>query len=297
MESPSSKTEKRHKSNFENKLIYRPNMNLTKHSPKDIEDALSELGLNKYEARAYLALITEGASTAKNVSDITGIPYGKVYEVIDSLVIKGFVMTLPTKPMRCKALSPADAIDSAKKNLHKKLRTVENVILTEIEPLFAKNKNFTEPKGIFWILNGRAAINKKLEELGNSAKNHIHIFTSSKGISRLEPIKPVLRAASKRGVKVLCSGAITKDCLEHIKGLDFCDFRHTDVAHSQLFSVDGKEALLIEAIPDDESPYYGRDLGVWMLNEKFVKCLEHLFTSHFNNSQKLNDKLDELSKE
>jgi len=271
-------------------------MNLTKHSPKEVEGALSELGLNKYEAQAYLALATEGASTAKNVSDITGIPYGKVYEVINSLVMKGFVMTLPTKPMRCKALSPADAINSAKKNLHKKLRTVENVILTEIEPLFAKNKNFTEPKGIFWILNGRAAINKKMEELGNSAKNHIHIIASGKGIKRLELLKPVLRAASKRGVKILFSSNIDKDCLEYLKSFDFCDFKHIDIAHSQLFSMDGKEALLIEPIPDDESPYYGRDLGVWMLNEKFVKCLEHLFISHFNNSKSINERINELSK-
>jgi len=271
-------------------------MNLTKHSPKEIEGALSELGLNKYEARAYLALITEGTSTAKNVSDITGIPYGKVYEVIDSLVMKGFVMTLPTKPMKCKALSPADAINSAKKNLHKRLKTVENVILTEIEPLFAKNKNFTEPKGIFWILNGRAAINKKMEELGNSAKSHIHIFASSNGIKRLGPLRPVLKAASKRGVKICFSGTINKECLEDIKNFDFCELKHTDMAHSQLFSVDGKEALLIEPVPDDSSPYYGRDLGVWMLNEKFVKCLEHLFTSHFNNSKSINERMDELSK-
>ena len=271
-------------------------MNFTKDSPKDIENALSELGLNKYEARAYLALITEGASTAKNVSDITGIPYGKVYEVIDSLVMKGFVMTLPTKPMKCKALSPADAINSAKKNLHKRLKTVENVILTEIEPLFAQNKNFTEPKGIFWILNGRAAINKKMEELGTAAKHHINIFTSGNGIKRMESLKPILKAASKRGVKINFSGTINPDNLEDMKHFNFCDVRHTDIAHSQVFSVDGREALLIEPIPDDTSSYYGRDLGVWMLNEHFVKCFEHFFISHFNNAKSISERAEELSK-
>jgi sugar-specific transcriptional regulator TrmB len=296
MASSYQETEKRHKSNFENRIIHRQNMNLTKHSPKEIEGALSELGLNKYEARAYLALVTEGSSTAKNVSDITGIPYGKVYEVIDSLVMKGFVMTLPTKPMKCKALSPADAINSAKKNLHKRLKTVEHVILTEIEPLFAQNKNFTEPRGIFWILTGRAAINKKMEELGTAAKHHINIFTSGNGIKRMESLKPILKAASKRGVKIYLSGAISKECLEDIKNFDFCELKHTDMAHSQLFSVDGKEAMLIEPIPDDSSPYYGRDLGVWMLNEKFVKCLEQLFISHFNNSKNINERVEELSK-
>ena len=37
--------------------------------------SLSELGLNKYEERVYLTLIEEGVSSAKNISDITGIPW------------------------------------------------------------------------------------------------------------------------------------------------------------------------------------------------------------------------------
>jgi hypothetical protein len=55
-----------------------------------IESTLLELGLNRYEARVYQALIAEGTSTAKTISNITGIPYGKVYEVINSLAAKGF---------------------------------------------------------------------------------------------------------------------------------------------------------------------------------------------------------------
>ncbi len=84
---------------------------------KNILQPLLEIGLSKYESKVYLTLIGEGVSTAKNISDITGIPYGKVYEIINSLSYKGFAMILPTKPMKYRAVSPYQAIQTAKKNI------------------------------------------------------------------------------------------------------------------------------------------------------------------------------------
>ena len=37
-------------------------------------------------------------------SDITGIPYDKVYEIVDTLSSKGFTVVLPSKPMKVWAL-------------------------------------------------------------------------------------------------------------------------------------------------------------------------------------------------
>lgn len=252
-----------------------------------IEESLLALGLNKYEARVYLTLVAEGVSTAKNISDITGIPYGKVYEIINSLALKGFVISLPTKPMKCRAISPKEAIKTAKKNLLNKMKKVEEVIISEMEPLFTKSKEFVEPKGIFWILNGRSIINKKMEELTNNAKKHIHIFTSANGIKRLKVVKSLLRGAKKRGINVSVTG-VCKDNMDAMNLFNFCSRRAAKCAHSTLFSVDGRECLLIEPIPDDDSMYYGRDLGVWVSNNKFVKLIEHLYESNFENSESIN---------
>ncbi len=102
---------------------------------KNILQPLLELGLNKYEAKVYLTLITEGISTAKNISDITGIPYGKVYEIINSLSHKGFAMVLPTKPMKYRAISPYNAIQTAKKDAQEKYEKIESNLL-ELEQEF-----------------------------------------------------------------------------------------------------------------------------------------------------------------
>ena len=253
-----------------------------------IEESLLALGLNKYEARVYLTLVAEGVSTAKNISDITNIPYGKVYEIINSLALKGFVISLPTKPMKCRAISPKEAIKTAKKNLANKLKKVEDVVLSEIEPLFTKSKEFVEPKGIFWILNGRSVLNKKMEDLIQNAKSHVHIYTSANGFKRLKAIKPMLRNAKKRGISITITGEVSNDNKEAISLFNFCSKKHAKCAHSTLFSVDGEGCLLIEPIPDDDSMYYGRDLGVWVANDKFVKFIEHLYESNFENSENIN---------
>ena len=132
---------------------------------KQLIATLLELGLNKYEARVYLALISEGTATAKNLSDITGIPYGKVYEIINLLSTKGFCIILPTKPMKSKAVSPLDALEATRKNMYSKFETLQEQIVSNLHPLFEKTKEFSEPKGFFWVVNGRKNIIKKLMNL------------------------------------------------------------------------------------------------------------------------------------
>jgi len=44
--------------------------------------------------------------------------------------------------------------------------------------------------------------------------------------------------------------------------------------------------LMIEAIPDDDSIIYGRDLGVWIQNPAFTSLLEDSFLTKFNRTKR-----------
>jgi sugar-specific transcriptional regulator TrmB len=249
---------------------------------------LLELGLNKYEAKVYLTLISEGISTAKNISDITGIPYGKVYEIINSLAGKGFALVLPSKPMKCQAISPREAITAAKKDVHEKFEKLEKQIEQQLEPIFTESKKFVEPKGVFWIINGRSNIIKKIEELIQKAKSNISIHCSANGLSRLILHKEALEEAKNRGVTVNIATTVTKEVMDEAKSLfGICDIRKTKNAESHLFSVDRKECLVIEPIPDDDNIVYGRDLGIWVSSSSFVRFLETFYESNFNKARKI----------
>ena len=255
---------------------------------------LSELGLNDYEEKVYLTLIVEGVSTAKNVTDITGIPYGKVYEVLNSLSSKGFLLVLPTKPMKYRAISPKEVAINIKKDIQEKFEKIENYINKELEPAFTKTKSYSDSKSIFWIVNGRANINKKVEELINKSKKEIKILLSENGIKRLVFFIDLLNEANKRNVKILISGNVTKDNVEDIKDLNFCKVKHNYNVGNHIFLFDNKECLVVDPVLDDENLIYGRDLGALFTGGSFVDLFKCLFDTTMNNSQELEKRISEI---
>jgi len=250
-------------------------------STKAVMTPLLELGLNKYEAKVYLTLVSEGTSTAKNISDITGIPYGKVYEIINSLSAKGFSVVLPSKPIKCQAISPKEAIRLSKKSVDEKYDALEKHIMTELEPLFAETKKFVEPKGLFWIINGRANVVKKIDELVKKANKQINIHCSLNSLSRLVLHKELLKDAASRGVVVRIAGVTSKEVMDEVKCLDFCDIRKVKSSDNNFLSVDGQECLVVEPMPDDDNIVYGRDLGMWVSSSSFTKFMDEFFVSNF----------------
>lgn len=72
---------------------------------------LQDVGLNAYESRAYLVLIGHSSFKALEVAGRAGIPRQKIYEVLDSLVEKGFVRVVQGKAKLFSAVEPSLALD------------------------------------------------------------------------------------------------------------------------------------------------------------------------------------------
>ncbi len=58
------------------------------------------LGLNKYEALAYESLVRLGKSGASDIARESGVPYGRIYDVLNALVSKSLVIIIPEKAKR-----------------------------------------------------------------------------------------------------------------------------------------------------------------------------------------------------
>ncbi len=72
---------------------------------------LQDIGLNAYESRAYLVLIGHSQFKALEVAGRARIPRQKIYEVLDSLVEKGFVRVVQGKAKQFSAVEPKLALD------------------------------------------------------------------------------------------------------------------------------------------------------------------------------------------
>lgn len=55
------------------------------------EKDLIDLGLTKYEAKAYLTLLSEGKLIAMHLSQKSGIPNGRMYDTLNKLIEKGLI--------------------------------------------------------------------------------------------------------------------------------------------------------------------------------------------------------------
>jgi sugar-specific transcriptional regulator TrmB len=71
---------------------------------------LQSLGLNAYEARSYLVLVGHPRFKALELAARAHVPRQKVYEVLDSLVEKGFAQVVQEKTKLFSAVEPALAI-------------------------------------------------------------------------------------------------------------------------------------------------------------------------------------------
>ncbi|MEZ5354183.1 MAG: helix-turn-helix domain-containing protein [Bryobacteraceae bacterium] len=71
---------------------------------------LQQIGLNAYEARAYMVLVGHSRFKALELAARADVPRQKIYEVLDSLVEKGFARVIQEKTKLFLAIEPGLAI-------------------------------------------------------------------------------------------------------------------------------------------------------------------------------------------
>lgn len=72
---------------------------------------LHDVGLNAYESNAYMVLIGHGQFKALEVAGRAHIPRAKIYDVLNSLVDKGFVRVVHGKVKQFSAVEPRLALE------------------------------------------------------------------------------------------------------------------------------------------------------------------------------------------
>jgi sugar-specific transcriptional regulator TrmB len=88
-------------------------------------EALRELGLSEYEARAYAALLAMGELTPHEVSSAANIPYTKVYEVLKRLEAKGWAVAVSRSPLVYAPRRPEEVLAQERRKVEERLRRAE----------------------------------------------------------------------------------------------------------------------------------------------------------------------------
>lgn len=73
---------------------------------------LCDLGLSSYEAKAYRGLLGLGTATAREISEASGVPMGRIYDAMSGLEANGAVRSHPaSRPTTYVAVEPAVLVD------------------------------------------------------------------------------------------------------------------------------------------------------------------------------------------
>ena len=232
--------------------------------------SLNALGLTQYESRVYATLVRESVATAKDVSNACNIPYGKVYEILASLTSKGFVSMFPTKPMRYKAISPGKIIKLVKEEELEKIETAAKVIKEELSHIVRGNE-LNGNQNVFWVINGKYAIIKKIEEMIKNAKNKVLVFMPGESFSSLDDTVDLIENACKKGVHIEIATDSPRKDLPRVCNVFNIKFRGLD----NFILVDDKEVLLFDELPHEED--YGGVMSVHSVSHSFVKLIKVFF--------------------
>lgn len=84
----------------------------------DLAPLFRQMGLTTYEGRIWQFLLEKGEADAQELIRATGVPFGRVYDVLNGLVEKGIVEVQDTRPKRFRPRRIRGVIDrliSAKK--------------------------------------------------------------------------------------------------------------------------------------------------------------------------------------
>ncbi len=95
--------------------------------------SLRDLGLSEYEARAYRSLLKTGPTTAKELSRVSDVPMGRIYDVLNSIEQYSLVRSQSaSRPKKYVAVEPNTALDrllsDKKRELNERADQYEEIV-------------------------------------------------------------------------------------------------------------------------------------------------------------------------
>jgi len=241
---------------------------------------LREIGLKAYEIDVYVALLEGGQMTAMEISKKTGVPYSKIYEVLNLLKDKRWIKSVETRPTKYYPTPPLEALATAKIRLEDKYVGWEQTIARELQPLYEKRELVERPDIL--ILHGQQGVMTKLEETLKKASKEIMIATPEFAKAIITSATFFLEGLQKTRVNIKVMVAGKGGDWKNLKGLaGIGELRVRDQMFGGGIIVDGKEAILFLG---EEKP----SLVIWSNHVGLVRFAREYFQFLWDSSRKLN---------
>ena len=232
--------------------------------PDNVKESLRSIGLTDYEISIYLTLISKGPMDARELSEASGVPYSRIYNILTQLEKDKMwiIKQEEARPSRYHAKSPDEALVIAKKQYNDNFNEHSNTIINSLAPIY--HSHDTPIKIALYVHRGRDVCINRALSLINSAKTSIY-FTSTK-YEFLDVFYEDIKKARARGVtdlRLIVEANALEDKKFHslLKKYNFlCEIRWRDQIFGSSIIVDeGEDAFIVlsESFFPQDLSYFG----------------------------------------
>jgi len=249
---------------------------------------LKALGLNSYESKVFLTLCERGAMDGKTLSKISGVPLGRIYDVLRDLEHKGAIYVQNSRP---KIYAVPDVERAIENIMRSKVEEIQKEI-GEMKVLAEELKKELRPRRkeesirTFWSLamgieRGIDLITQKLEGVQKSLLNvispsEVQIFHSGR-----KKFARVVANLSEREVeiKLLATLEIAEKFNHPIP-----EMRVVDELPLPFTVLDDREVLIKVENPAKRDELLG---ALYMNDRKLVESLREFFMELWENGKEI----------
>lgn len=232
---------------------------------------LEIFGLNEYEEKTYKTLLFLGESKPYFIAAKSGVPYGRIYDILESLVKKGFIRITMKRPKKYISEDPekvlSHLIDEKIKQLEKLREDIKSW-----EKLYERT-----PEEAVYAVKGKESFNKIINEREEPQKSEYTIkYTFDAHPVWMRQIKNRI----KKGVTIKTLGRLDEETKDNIKkwlsiNKNIRAFPNKGVA----IDIIDEKTIVIGMIKSD--------ITLVINDEAFVDLMKSLFESGWKDSKEI----------
>lgn len=247
-------------------------------------DTFKPFGLSHYESKAFETIL-QGKITAKQLSKKAGIPFGKIYSVINSLLKQSIIEETDDRPKTYFVSEPAKAVGQ----LIEKKEKEDEILLNRARSIAIKAEAASKGRSDFFELGINQEDNRKIQlrsfvEAKKEVCQIINIHHKP-FINRAIKLtwEKEIQNAIKRGVTFRCIYPANVEIPSLLQKLpkDKFQVRRLDTNFSRCDVIDRKK-VCIKLMHQDAMSFGGI---IFLENEKFAKNLQAIFETFWNEAE------------
>jgi len=202
---------------------------------------LVELGMTRYEAKAYLTLIQRESYAASELATEAGIPRQRIYDVLNSLVARGLVRDWPGPVTRYAATDPQAAVERLLAVQRQALTGLEDKstgLAETLQETWLTGRQETAPLDYVEVLRDQGLLGARFQDLQREAVRELLTLTKA-------PYAVLSNPAGLQSTRRLVQAGGSVRCVYERSILDRPDV----VAQALLFIEAGEGARVADEVP------------------------------------------------